>query len=79
MTNTSGHTTVFATRPYIELNNQGQALRFELDLDTHLLGRDHSWSDLKIPPSWGVISGHHAILRQEGEDYRIYDGLGQLA
>jgi ABC-type multidrug transport system ATPase subunit len=77
MPKTSGHTTVVGTHPYIELNNQGQKEKFYLNRDTYKLGRDPTWSDLAIPPSWGVISNHHAILRQDGEDYRIFDGDGQ--
>ncbi|MEQ8539714.1 MAG: FHA domain-containing protein [Coleofasciculus sp. D1-CHI-01] len=77
MTKTSGHTTVVGTHPYLELNNQGQIQRFYLNQDTHTLGRDRTFSNLPIPPRWGVISNRHAILRKEGEDYRIFDGDGQ--
>ncbi|MEQ9357087.1 ATP-binding cassette domain-containing protein [Coleofasciculus chthonoplastes] len=75
--NTSGHTTVVGTHPYLELNNQGQIQRFYLNQDTHTLGRDRTFSNLPIPPSWDIISNRHAILRKEGEDYRIFDGDGQ--
>ncbi len=77
MTNKTGKTTVVGTEPYIVLNKQGQLLRFKLSRDNYKLGRDRDWSDLDIPPDWEVISRHHAILRKEGEDYRIFDGDGQ--
>ena len=40
------------------------------------MGRDPTWADLKVPANWEVISRRHAILRREGDHYRIYDGDG---
>jgi ABC-type multidrug transport system ATPase subunit len=69
--------TVIGTNPYLQLNNQGQILPpVELKADRHLLGRDPHKADLVVPDDWQVISGCHAVLRKEGEDYRIYDGDG---
>ncbi|MCY6494262.1 ATP-binding cassette domain-containing protein [Leptolyngbya sp. GGD] len=60
---------------YLELNNQGQTLRFTLTKAEHRLGRDDAWADLVIPVSgWEVISSRHAVLRREGDFYWIYDG-----
>ncbi|MFK8181976.1 MAG: ATP-binding cassette domain-containing protein [Phormidesmis sp.] len=65
------------TGPYLELNNRGQRLRFDLSEDEHRLGRDRSWADLAVPnQGWEVISGQHVVLRREGEFYRVYDGNG---
>lgn len=63
---------------WLELEYQGQIRRFHLDKDEHRLGRDSAWSEFNIPTSWEVISRHHAILRKEGENYRIYDGDGAV-
>lgn len=77
MTNNSCQSTILSTQPWLELNNQGQVLRFHLQKDVHRLGRDRIWSDLDIPDQgWDVLSRYHAVLRKEGEDYRIYDGDG---
>jgi len=66
------------TSPYIELNNRGKQLRFDLTKAEHRLGRDARWADFAIvEPGWEVISGQHVRLRQEGENYRIYDGNEQ--
>ena len=66
------------TGPYIELNNQGQLLRFDLTQDVHRLGRDRGWADLLIPEDgWSVISGRHVVLQREGAQYRILDGDGR--
>lgn len=66
------------TGPYLELNNRGQRLRFDLSEDEHRLGRDHSWADLAVPnQGWEVISGQHVVLKREGDQYRIYDGNGR--
>lgn len=74
------------TGPYLELNNRGELLRFELVKDEHRLGRDRSWADLVIPDKgWEVVSGQHVVLRRyrAGKDtsaeyrYRIYDGNDQ--
>jgi len=69
--------TLIDTNPYLQLNNQGQDLPpLKLKADRHLLGRDSQMADLVVPDNWQVISGCHAVLRKEGEDYRIYDGDG---
>ncbi|MEL7332870.1 MAG: FHA domain-containing protein, partial [Cyanobacteria bacterium J06560_2] len=66
------------TGSYIELNNRGQRLRFDLTKDVHRVGRDQTWADLAIPEQgWSVMSGRHVVLRREGEHYRICDGDGQ--
>lgn len=62
--------------PFIELSYQGQDLQFYLGEEAYHLGRDPNWSDFEIPNSWNLISRHHAILRKEGSDYRLYDGDG---
>ncbi|WP_424103726.1 ATP-binding cassette domain-containing protein [Moorena producens] len=62
---------------YLELNNQGQVLRFSLEKGFYRLGRDRTWSDFDIPEKgWTIVSQRHAFLLQEGEDYRIFDGDG---
>lgn len=63
---------------WLELEHQGQTRRYQLNKDEYRLGRDADWSDFNIPVSWEVISRRHAILRREGEDYRIYDGDGTI-
>ncbi len=66
------------SKPYIELNNRGQRLRFDLDQNMYRLGRNPAWSDAKnIPSNWEVMSRHHAVLHREKNGYRIYDGDGQ--
>jgi ABC-type multidrug transport system ATPase subunit/pSer/pThr/pTyr-binding forkhead associated (FHA) protein/ABC-type multidrug transport system permease subunit len=68
-------TVVSSTQPFIELNNQGQILRFRLDRDNWQLGRDLSWSHGAIPEvGWEVLSRRQAVIQKVGEDYRIYDG-----
>lgn len=70
--------TIVSPQPFIELNNQSQILRFPLQKESYRLGRDAQWSDLDIPKiGWEVFSRRQAILKKEGEDYRIYDGDGQ--
>ncbi|MBD2167963.1 ATP-binding cassette domain-containing protein [Calothrix membranacea FACHB-236] len=69
--------TVLSTNPYLELNNQGQVLYFELKKPQHILGRDPNVADLVVPQHWNVVSRFQAVLRQNGVDYRIYDGDGQ--
>ncbi|MBO3457916.1 ATP-binding cassette domain-containing protein [Aetokthonos hydrillicola Thurmond2011] len=61
---------------FLLLNNQGQILQIPLDKQEHRLGRDHSWADLQIDTGWEVVSRRQLILKQEGDDYRIYDGDG---
>lgn len=70
--------TVIATQPLLELRNaQGQECKFYLQEASYRLGRDRAWADLKIPDEgWEVFSKRHAMLRKEGQSYRIYDGDG---
>jgi ABC transport system ATP-binding/permease protein len=68
-------TLVSIPAPFIELNNQGQILRFRLERDCWQLGRDQHWTHAEIPlVGWEVLSRRQAVLHREGEDYRIYDG-----
>ncbi|MBD2772795.1 ATP-binding cassette domain-containing protein [Iningainema tapete] len=63
--------------PVVELNNQGQIIRLELEKDEHRLGRDRNWADLEVPDTgWEVLSRKQAIFHLEGKNYRIYDGDG---
>lgn len=65
--------------PYIELNSQSNNVRFNLHQSEHKLGRDSQWADLSLPYDelrWAALSRRHAILRKEGENYRIFDGDG---
>lgn len=69
--------TVVATDPYVELRNQsGQKQYLYLKGNTHTIGRDHDWSDVKdiADSDWPVISRRQATLCKEGKTYRIYDG-----
>ncbi len=66
-------TTVVGSRPYIVLNNQGETVQLELTKPTHILGRPGGQADL-IVPNWPIMSREHAVLRQIGSDYHIYDG-----
>jgi ABC-type multidrug transport system ATPase subunit len=62
---------------YLELNNRGQVIRFNLDRPEHRLGRSPDWADLLVPSDgWQVISGRHAVLRRQGAHYVICDGDG---
>jgi ABC-type multidrug transport system ATPase subunit/ABC-type multidrug transport system permease subunit len=76
ISSTAHQTTVVSqAQPFIELNNQGEILRFQLQKVEYRLGRDRTWSDLEIPQrGWEVLSRQQAILQREGENYRIYDG-----
>ena len=66
------------TSPFIELNNRGKLLRFDLSEDEHRLGRDSTWADLTVPDGgWEVISGRHLVFKREHDCYRICDGDGQ--
>ena len=69
-------TTVFGSRPYLTLNNQGQTIRLELTKPMHILGRPGGDADLLVPDpqQWKILSREHAVLRQVGNDYHIYDG-----
>lgn len=68
--------TLFRPEPFLELENQGQRLRLDLEKSEHRLGRGREWADLDVPIGWEVISRKQAILRKEGEEYRIFDGDG---
>ncbi|BAY09838.1 ATP-binding cassette domain-containing protein [Calothrix sp. NIES-2098] len=69
--------TVLSTNPFLELNNKGQIIYFELKKPQHILGRDPNIADLVVPQQWEVVSRCQGILRRDGADYRIYDGDGQ--
>ncbi|MDY7022202.1 MAG: FHA domain-containing protein [Cyanobacteriota bacterium] len=77
MTGRTGKQITSKTSPYLEMNNQGEIIHFELTQDRHLLGRDRQSVDLVVPPEWQVISGCHAVFRWQGDAYWIYDGDGQ--
>ena len=68
--------TVLATvdRPYIELDNQGQKKILNLTQDINYLGRDPEWANMQVPREWKVVSRRQAIIAQEGNNFRIYDG-----
>ena len=68
--------TVVGNHPYLELNNHGDVQYRELTKAQHRLGRDRARSDILVPNDWQIVSGCHAILRQVGSDYEIYDGDG---
>ncbi|MBD2137285.1 ATP-binding cassette domain-containing protein [Anabaena sp. FACHB-1237] len=71
------HPTILNSNPYLELNNQGKILQLNLHKPQHTLGRDPSAADLVTPQDWNLVSRIQAVLRQEGTEYRIYDGDGQ--
>lgn len=81
MTNNIGQPTALSDRPYLVLNSQSQVLQFELKQQQHVLGRDRdrTRADLIVPDTepWRVVSTVHAVLRQIGDNYWIYDGDGQ--
>jgi ABC-type multidrug transport system ATPase subunit/pSer/pThr/pTyr-binding forkhead associated (FHA) protein/ABC-type multidrug transport system permease subunit len=78
MVNNFQQGTVVAPQPILELKNHGQVLRFELSENVHRLGRDPDWADLKIRVrGWSILSRRQALLRREGDDYRIFDGDGE--
>ena len=66
--------TTVDTEPYIELDNQGQKEILRLTQEVNHMGRDHDWANLKIPTAWNIISRRQAIIKQEGKNFRIYDG-----
>ena len=74
MSGSYSEATVFNTEPYIELNNQGQTEIFKLIGMASTLGRDPEWSKLQVPQNWTVISRKQAVIVQDGNDYRIFDG-----
>lgn len=77
MTNNIGQPTALSDRPYLVLNSQGQLLQLELRQQQHVLGRDRTRADLIVPEPWRAVSGIHAVFRQIGDNYWIYDGDGQ--
>ncbi|XZO03097.1 MAG: FHA domain-containing protein [Microcoleus sp.] len=77
MTGSIGQPTALSNRPYLVLNSQGQVLQFELTQQQHVLGRDRTRADLIVPELWRAVSSVHAVLRQVGDNYWIYDGNGQ--
>ncbi|MGL5064019.1 MAG: FHA domain-containing protein [Microcoleus sp.] len=72
-----GQPTAQSDRPYLVLNYQGKSIQFELQHQQHILGRDRARADVILPEEWRVVSGVHAILRQVGDNYWIFDGDGQ--
>jgi ABC transport system ATP-binding/permease protein len=77
MINNIGQPTALTDRPYLVLSSQGQVLQLELKQPQHVLGRDRTRADLVLPEAWRAVSGVHAVLRQKGDNYWIYDGDGQ--
>ena len=77
MTIAAGKQITLKTSPYLELNNQGEIIHFELTQERHFLGRDGQLADLVVPRHWQVISACHAVFHRSGESYRICDGDGQ--
>ena len=77
MTGRTRKPTVSSSHPYLELNNQGEILHFELTQDRHILGRDQTYADLLLPSDWQVISAYHAVIRHIGDSHWIYDGDGR--
>ncbi|MBD2450705.1 trypsin-like peptidase domain-containing protein [Nostoc sp. FACHB-152] len=63
---------------YLELRNpQGGVQRLNLQGERYQIGRDRDWSNIDLTePAWNVLSWHHAVLKKEGQNYRIYDGDG---
>ncbi|MDZ7958291.1 MAG: trypsin-like peptidase domain-containing protein [Aulosira sp. DedQUE10] len=63
---------------YIELkNSQGVVRKLNLLEEHYQIGRDPNWSNIDLSePEWNIISWHHAILKKERDNYRIYDGDG---
>lgn len=50
------------SNPYLQINNRGEILNFELNRSQHILGRDPSLADLSVPDSWQLISRVQASL-----------------
>ena len=69
--------TLVFNHPFLQVNNQGQIVNLELTQPQHILGRDPSIADKSVPDSWQIISRRQAILRQDDDDYYIFDGDGQ--
>lgn len=69
--------TVLNPQPFLQLESQGQTIRLYLSAQEHRLGRDQDWADLEVlDHGWAVLSRRQAILRKEGDSYRIFDGDG---
>ncbi len=66
-----------SSNSYLELKNQEKVLYLQLDRQQHLVGRDRTLVDLLLPEDWQVVGRCQALLRKEGENYRIYDGDSQ--
>jgi hypothetical protein len=63
---------------WLELEGQGEYCRLPLKGNIHKIGRDPAWSDLKdIPKKWEIFSRKQAVLRKEGDGYRLFDGDGK--
>ncbi|MBE9093211.1 FHA domain-containing protein [Tychonema sp. LEGE 07203] len=77
MIGNTGQPTALSDRPYLVLSSQGQVIQLELKQPQHVLGRDRTRADLIVPDPWRAVSGVHAVLRQIGHNYWIYDGDGQ--
>ena len=72
-------TILSSASPQIELNNQGETIKFNLTESFHFLGREPNKPEpvgLVVPQNWEVVSRVQAYFRKEGEDYYIYDGDG---
>ncbi|MCC3439744.1 ATP-binding cassette domain-containing protein [Microcoleus sp. PH2017_05_CCC_O_A] len=76
MTGQTHKKTNLIASPYLEIDYQGEVVRLELTKTEHVLGRNPQQADLLVPKDWEKLSRCQAILRQEGDDYRIYDGDG---
>jgi len=73
-------TSVVCGQPEIEINNQGEVIRFQLTEPQHILGRAPRKSPpegLLVPEHWVHVSRVQATLRRTGDHYTIYDGDGQ--
>jgi hypothetical protein len=66
------------SQAWLELEGMGETKKVPLYKDTHRIGRDPAWSDIEMPGSWEVLSRHHALLKREGNNYRIFDGDGRV-
>lgn len=69
--------TVVSSHPFLQIDNQGKIENYPLTRQHHILGRDPSVADLPVPDAWQIISRKQATLRQDGDDYYIFDGDGQ--
>lgn len=69
--------TVVSSHPFLQIDNQGKIENYPLTKQHHILGRDPSVADLSVPDAWQIISRKQATLRQDGDDYYIFDGDGQ--